>query len=185
MEDKQTVKFNVYEMKYKGGAIKSNLPLILFNEKYDEQYKNLINDCFYEMRKALNVRPYKTYGKHSNNLEDLTKIKDNTFLLLDVDEIVCAVSFLGNEIENVAVNLKYQRRGYGRKLMKFAIGYMQKRKVSPIILTVTEWNKNAIALYKLLGFEVTKEKTVEGVNAKDADGNWTFAFTETEGLNMR
>lgn len=69
--------------------------------------------------------------------------------------------------------------------MEFALRYMQKRGDFPIKLTVTKWNKNAIALYESLGFEVAKETTVEGVSTKDADGNWTFEFTETGGLNLR
>lgn len=34
-------------------------------------------------------------------------------------------------------------------------------------------------------FWITKETTVEGVSSKDADGNWTFEFAETGGLNLR
>ena len=169
-------------MEYKGGTMKPDLYLTPFDEKYYEQYKNLIDDCFYEMRKALNIQPY---GKHSNSLEGLTKLKENTFLLLNGDEIICAFSYFGNEIGNVAVNLKYQRQGYGRRLMEFAISYMQKLGDSRIKLTVTKWNVNAVALYKSLGFEVIKEVTVDGVNTKDTDGNWAFEFTTTGGLNLR
>lgn len=182
MENEQIVKFNMYEMEYKGGAVESNLSLIPFEEKYYEQYKNLIDDCFYEMRKALNILPYE---KYCDSLEEVVKQKENIFLLLEGDEIICAVSCLENEIGNVAVNLKYQRQGYGRKLMEFALNYMQKRGDSSINLTVTKWNKNAIALYEKLGFKITKETTVNGVSTKDADGNWTFEFTETGGLNLR
>lgn len=48
-----------------------------------------------------------------------------------------------------------------------------------------KWNKNAVSLYESLGFEITKESTVEGVNTKAADGNWTFEFAATKGLNIR
>ncbi|KNY25858.1 hypothetical protein [Pseudobacteroides cellulosolvens] len=91
MKNKQIVRFNMYQMEYKGSTAESNLSPIPFEEKYYEQYKNLITKC----------------------------------------------------------------------------------------------NKNAIALYKSLGFEVMKETTVEGVSTKDADGNWKFEFTETGGLNLR
>jgi len=175
VENKQVVRFNVYEMEYKGGVVESALPLIPFEAKYYERYRNLFTSCFYEMRKALNVRPYKEFY----SLEELAKQKDNIFLLLGGDEIVGTVSCFKNEIENVAINLKYQRQGYGRKLVKFALNYMQKRGDSPIKITVTKWNKSAIALYKSLGFEVIAEKTVEGVNIEGADGNCTFQFTET------
>ncbi|MCL2320941.1 MAG: GNAT family N-acetyltransferase [Oscillospiraceae bacterium] len=182
MENKQIVRFEIYEMEYKGGTVKSDLSLMTFDEKYYEQYKNLIDDCFYEMRKALNIQPYE---KYCDNFEELMKQKENVFLLLDGDKIISTVTCFKNEIGNLAVNLKYQRQGYGRKLMEFAISYLQKRGDSPIKLTVTKWNKNAIVLYKSLGFEITKEITLEGVSTKDTDGNWSFKFTSTGGLNIR
>jgi len=172
----------MYEMEYKGGVTESNLPLILFKEKYYEQYKKLIDDCFYEMREALNIRPYE---KHSNSLVEPKRLKENTYLLLNDEEIIGVFSFFENEIGNVAVNSKYRRQGYGRKLIELALSNMQKRRVSPIILTVAKWNKNAIALYKSLGFEIAKETIVEGVSTKDTAGNWTFEFTSTGGLALR
>lgn len=184
MGTEQTVKFNMYEMEYRGGAAESDLSPATFDEKYYERYKNLIDDCFYEMRKALNLRPYEKHSLALNDLGELIKQRGNIFLLLDGDEIVGSVSCF-EKIEDVAVNLKYQRQGYGRKLMKFALSYMQKRGDFPIKLTVTKWNKNAIALYKSLGFEIVKEATLEGVNTKDADGNWSFGFTTTGELNVR
>lgn len=183
MENRQIVRFNMYEMEYNGSTVESDLPFIPFEEKYYKQYKDLIDDCFYEMRKALNIQPY---NKFCGSLEEVMKKKENFFLLLEGDEIICSVSCLENEIGNVLVNLKYQRQGYGRKVMEFALGYMQKRGDSSIKLTVTEWNKNAIALYEKLGFEIIKETTVEGISTRDAfNGNWTFEFTETGGLNLR
>ena len=85
----------------------------------------------------------------------------------------------------MAVNTRYQGQGYGRGLMGFALSNMQKSGVSPVKLSVTKWNSRAVALYESLGFVITKEKTVGGVNTKDADGNWVFEFTAVEGLNIR
>lgn len=169
-------------MEYNGGLVETDLSPVLFEEQYYEQYKKLFDDCFYEIRKALNIKPYE---KHSYSLKEPAKLKENTFLFLNCDEIICAVTCSKNEIENVAVNLKYQRQGFGRKIMNFALSYIQKRGDSPIKLTVTKWNRNAIVLYESLGFEITKESTAKGVNSKDADGNWVFEFTETEGLSIR
>jgi len=172
----------MYEMEYKGGAVASTLPLVPFEEKYYEQYKKLMDDCFYEMRKALDIRPYE---KHSYSLDEPTELKENTFLLLDDDEIICAVTCSETDIKNVAVSLKHQRKGYGRKLTEFAINYMQNRGDATIKLTVTKWNENAIALYESLGFVITKESTVEGVNARNENGDWAFKFKETKGLDVQ
>ena len=179
--DKQIVKFDMCEMEYKGSLLNSDLPVRLFEQKYYEKYKKLINSCFYEMRKELNIHPY---GEFCANLEELINQQGSIFLLLNGDEIIAAVSCFENEISKVAVNLKYQRHGYGRKIMEFAISYIQRNCNSPIELTVAKWNKKAIHLYKSLGFEVAKETTVEGVSTKDTNGNWTFKFISTNGLSI-
>jgi len=152
MKTTEPVKFDMYEMEYRGGAVDSDFPLIPFDEKFYEQYVKLIDDCYFEMRKARNIRPYE---KHSYSLDGPLKLCENTFLYLVDGEIICAVSCFGNEIGTVAVNIKYQRQGYGRRLVRFAIDRMQKRGVSPIKLTVTKLNRNAISLYESLGFVIT------------------------------
>jgi ribosomal protein S18 acetylase RimI-like enzyme len=128
----------------------------------------------------LNIQPYREY---CDDLEELMGQKENIFLLIDGDEIICTVSCEKNEIGKVAVNLKYQHHGYGRKIVEFAISYIQQQGNSPIKLTVTTWNKKAIALYKSLKFEIIKETTVEGTSTKDINGNWTFEFISTDGLS--
>ena len=168
MANTQAVEWDMYEMEYKGVMPKFVLSLVPFEEKYYKQYTNLVDDCFYEMRKALNIRPY---GKHSYSLGEPIELKENTFLLLDDGEIVGAVTCSGTDIRTVAVNPNHQRKGHGRKLTEFAINYMQNRGDTTIKLTVTKWNKNAIALYKSLGFVITKELSVRGVNTKDIDGH--------------
>jgi GNAT superfamily N-acetyltransferase len=185
--NKQVVEFGVYEMEYKGNATEldvseSSISPISFDKNYYERYSGLINTCFYEMRKALNIQPYESYCA---DLEELMGQKENIFLLLDGDEIIGAVSCYENEIENLAVSLKYQRQGFGKKLMRFALDYMQKRGTSPIKLTVTQWNRSAIALYESFDFVITKETTVRGVSTKDVAGNWTFEFTTTGGLHLQ
>jgi len=168
------VRFGMAEMEYRGGAMESDLALVPFEEKYRDQYKELLDACYYEMRKALDIRPY---DRHSDALAEL---EGDIFLLLDGGEITGTITCLENEIGSLAVNLKYQRQGYGRRLMRFAIAHMQRCGRSPIILAVTKWNRHAIALYASLGFEITRETTVEGVNTESG-----FKITETGGLIVR
>jgi len=136
----------MYEMEYIGDRVESDLSLVSFEEKYYEQYANLMDDCFYDMRKALNIRPYE---KHSYSLDEPTELKENTFLHFEDGEIVGAVTCSETDIRNVAVSPKHQQKGYGRKDTEFAINYMQNRDDTIIKLTATRWNKNAIALYYL------------------------------------
>ena len=45
-----------YTMKYEGKGVCSELTPITFEEKYYDTYKEVYNNCFYEMRKALSNR---------------------------------------------------------------------------------------------------------------------------------
>ncbi len=48
-----------YEMKYdKSFVEQSTIDCIPFEMQYFEQYKRIYNECFYDMRKALEIEPY-------------------------------------------------------------------------------------------------------------------------------
>lgn len=181
-QDFYNIEFNIYEMKYKGALRDSSLPVITFDKKYYSRYKELINNSYYEMREALNIKPHKGFCP---NLEVLIEEKDTIFLLMNEDEIICTASCEDNEVSNVAVNLKYQNCGYGRKILDYAMSYLQKQGHSTIKLTVLKWNKKAIALYKSAGFEITNETTVTGISSKDEYGNWSFELTSTGDYHIR
>jgi hypothetical protein len=79
MGNKQVVEFGVYEMEYKGNVAKldvseSSISPISFDKNYYERYSGLINSCFYEMRRALNIQPYESYCA---DLEELVEQKRN------------------------------------------------------------------------------------------------------------
>ena len=48
----------VYEMQYTSNIVQSDMKLIPFNDKFYDMYEPIYNECFYEMREALNVKPY-------------------------------------------------------------------------------------------------------------------------------
>ena len=146
----------LYTMEYRGNLINSDLVLVPFKEKYYNKYRDIYHDCFYEMRKSLGLKPYNA----CDSIESLQSKKDDIFLLIIDGKMVGSVAVYGNEIDDLIVSRKYQNQGHGKELLAFAIGLLQKRNISPIILLVTEWNKKAIALYKNNGFIVTEIKTV-------------------------
>ena len=47
-----------YTMKYDGKSICLELTPITFEEKHYDAYKEIYNNCFYEMCKALKLQPY-------------------------------------------------------------------------------------------------------------------------------
>lgn len=140
-----------YEMKYVGEGLTSDLMMIPFSEQYAKAYIQIYNDCFFEMRRALDVKPYHYY----QSIDQLAERKDKIYLYLQEGEIVGSFVLNECEIDDVIVNPKYQGQGYGKKLLHTAVAMMQERKVSPIILHVAAWNERALHLYETNGFEST------------------------------
>ena len=140
-----------YEMKYdKASVEQSAVTCIPFEMQYFEQYKSIYNECFYDMRKVLEIEPY-------NFLNDFGQIRekaDDIYLLMKDSEIIGSVACYGNEIDDLIVNKKFQKRGYGKRLLLWGMQQIRKKNADPITLHVAEWNRNALRLYKKVGFEV-------------------------------
>jgi Acetyltransferases len=145
-----------YTMQYEGPHITSDLTITTFEAKYYETYRAIYYDCFYEMRKELGLQPF--YA--CNSIEQVLGKKDSIFLLLNENEIVGSIAVYGNEIDDLIVAQKFQNQGNGKRLLEFAISFMQKQNIVPIILHVAKWNQNAISLYKNTGFVISEIKTV-------------------------
>ncbi len=152
--------FKVYEMVYSGETIHSEgINMLHFEEKYYPQYEKIYNECFYDMRKALEIEPYNFYS-------DINQIKDKTadiFLLVENEVIIGSVRCSDNEIDDLIVNKSYQKRGYGIKILIWAINYIRKYSNKEILLHVADWNNKAVMLYKKTGFVIKK---IENINDK-------------------
>ena len=49
----------VYEMEYKHPFDeRSSVELVPYSSAYQEQYRTMYNDCYHEMREALDIQPY-------------------------------------------------------------------------------------------------------------------------------
>ncbi len=146
-----------YEMKFvKDVTEMSNIVCAPFETQYFQEYMNIYNECFYEMRKTLDIEPYNFLNSYEQIAE---KVKD-IYLLINNGEIIGSVACYGNEIDDLIVNKKFQHKGYGKQLLLWAMQYIRKRNNEPIILHVAEWNKNALMLYKKVGFEITNIERV-------------------------
>ena len=141
---------------YRGGDVFSDLVLINYEDRFYEKYSELCNKSFYEMRVCLNRKPYNCAPKREKVLND----KDNIFLLVNEQDIIGSVSIYDNEIDDLMVNEKYKRMGYGEKLLDFGIFMLQKRKIKNIILWVAKWNQKALNLYLKEGFVIVETKVI-------------------------
>ena len=141
----------VYEMKYdKESEEQSNIDCIPFEEKYFQEYMKIYNECFYEMRKALEIQPYHFLNDYNQIAEKVNDI----YLLVNNGEIVGSVSCNGNEIDDLIVNKKFQNKGYGKQLLLWGMQHIKKNNNEPITLHVAKWNENALKLYQNVGFVI-------------------------------
>ena len=146
-----------YEMKYAHNYIeKSKIVCIPFDETFFQEYMRIYNECFYKMRKALDIQPYNFLNAYEQIVD---KIQD-IYLLTEQGEIIGSVACYGNEIDDLIVNPKFQHRGYGKQLLLWVMQHIQERSNEPITLHVAQWNHDALMLYKKVGFEVTMKISV-------------------------
>lgn len=145
-----------YGMEYMGGEVKTDINLVPFREEFFEEYKKIYNECFYEMRKALDIKPYYFYS----SIEQLEDKKEKIFVLKENDELIGSVAMIDCEIDDLIVNSKYQGKGYGKKLLFYAINKMQTMGINTIKLYVAKWNEKAVKLYEKNGFKCVKIEKV-------------------------
>jgi len=145
-----------HEMKYEGENVTSNIDVINYSDEYFEEYRNVYEECFYEMRTALELYPI----NGCDTREQLADKKSDIFLLLKNSELIGSVAIYKKEIDDLVVAKKYQSQGYGKQLLFFAINYMQRNRIEPITLLVTDWNKNALNLYSNNGFKCIKTEKI-------------------------
>ena len=145
--------FLVHELTYTGGTVSADeINMVPFADEYYPQYERVYNECFCEMRKALGIRPYCFYSDPSQ----LEGRKEKIFLLADGGTIIGSVACCGTEIDDLFVNVKYRGRGYGRRLLAWAVNHMREYTDEPLTLRAAQWNEKALSLYAKAGFEITK-----------------------------
>ncbi len=84
--------FKVYEMEYRGeAAAASDINLFQLSEEYYPQYEKIYNECFRDMRKALDIKPYDYYS----DIEQLREKAENIYLLTDGNTIIGSVVCFG------------------------------------------------------------------------------------------
>ena len=138
-----------YEMEYRNPVSeRSSVDLIPYTSEYREMYKVMYNECYHEMREALDIKPYDFIQDDSFFDSGM----DEVYLLVEDHEIIGSVALKSNEIDDLIVNPKYQGQGYGKQILLWALEHMNSER---IILHVADWNKRAINMYKKYGFEIT------------------------------
>lgn len=146
-----------YEMIYnKALKPQSDIICVPFQKEYWNEYMKIYNECFYNMRKALEVEPINFYYDYSQIKDKINDI----FLYLQNGVIVGAVSCYENELDDLIVEKSFQGQGIGQKLLLWGMNHIKEQGYEEIILHVAEWNQNAVKLYLKNGFSIKKRERV-------------------------
>ena len=148
-----------HTMEYKGGLVQSDMILEKYTDVYYEAYKNIYEDCFHIMRMELGLYPI----DDCDSRDELLKKRNDIFLFIINNILIGSIAVYDNEIDDLIVAKEYQRKGYGKMLLNFAIAHMQEDGIFPIILHVADWNRNAIDLYLKNGFVITKTEIIKRI----------------------
>ena len=150
------MKIVAHTMEYMESEIDYYLNVTNYTVEDYEEYKRIYEDCFFDMRTALELQSVNCCDNNDVLLEKATQI----FILKLNGVFVGSVAIYGNEIDDLIVAKDFQKRGYGKQLLKFSISKMQKSQIKPITLHVADWNKNALNLNLNNGFIISKTETV-------------------------
>lgn len=102
-------------------------------------------------------------------LDDYTAhIANGTIFVLEENCVICGyVVFLAGEantllLDNIAVDTSFQKRGYGRALVRFAEEEGRRRKLDAITLYTNEAMAENLKWYPKLGFQETGRRLDKG-----------------------
>ena len=132
---------------------RSTVSLVPYSPVYRAEYRRMYNECYHEMRQALDIQPY-------DFIQDdrfFDKGTENIYLLTDSGSLIGSVTLKGDEIDDLLVERSHQGQGYGRQILLWALEHIG---AEHICLHAAEWNQRAIGLYRKTGFEIVETITV-------------------------
>ena len=116
-ETGKQLKVIVHEMEYKGGQMVSDLRLRHYSNSDYRKYRRVYEECFHEMRAALQRFPVDICASR----EKLEQEKGNIYILEVDGKLIGSVAIYGNEIDDLIVAKDFQRQGHGEALLQFAV----------------------------------------------------------------
>ena len=145
----------VYEMQYLHPVDeKTTIQMIPYSSRYQEEYKRIYNQCYHEMRKELDIKPFDFIQDDSFFESGMDKV----FLLLCDGKIIGSVVLKGDEIDDLIVDIKNQNQGYGREVLEAMSRWCKAfpfGESDTLYTSCDAKNKSVISFYQSNGFALT------------------------------
>ncbi|EPY2304690.1 GNAT family N-acetyltransferase [Clostridium sporogenes] len=142
-------------MIYTGGKFtEDNYEITNYKDRDYDKCQKIFSEAFHKMR--LSVGLESTLSRPSEKQKNEYKENaENIFVLKDNNQIVAVARLEGNEIDEVAVAVDKQGKGYGKNLVSYSVNKLLNGGFEKVILWVVEGNP-AKFLYEKLGFKVER-----------------------------
>lgn len=134
-------------------------PLPIRNHRDEDFIKayTLSAEAFHVMRLETGHDPNSTpYTPDDEIRQHCLETAHERYVYLLGDEIIGCAHIDGAEIDNVAIQVEHQGRGYGRELVKFLCNEILDKGIGKPFLYCLVCNKKAFGLYKSIGFKETR-----------------------------
>jgi ribosomal protein S18 acetylase RimI-like enzyme len=154
--------FSIYRFSYKGAKFdEPNICAVKYEDKYHEDKIRLESEAFAVLREKNDIKPYNWYLNASketleNNRKSTFEKREYIHLFFEGDEMVGASMVKNAEVELLFVNIKYQGKGYGKKILQYAVNRGLEQNAAGVNLNALASNDRALSLYINTGFEVVQ-----------------------------
>ncbi|QQO09975.1 GNAT family N-acetyltransferase [Breznakiella homolactica] len=129
---------------------------VQYKQEYFQIEIEMESELFFELRKRNNILPYKLSDSGKKELETIKRyFSEHTktfYFLFDKEEIIGSILWVKNYISSLSVLKKYQRKGYGEQLIKYAVNTIFDNGYKTAELDILEGNIPAEKLYEKIGF---------------------------------
>lgn len=154
--------YSVYRFTYDGNKFNEpNICVVKYEDKYYEDKIRLESEAFSVMRRENDIKPYNWYLNASReeleaNRKRILKDKEYIYLFFEENGMVGASMVKNAEIDLLFVNIKFQGKGYGKKILEFTMNRGLEQNATVVNLNALAKNEKALKLYKNVGFRIVQ-----------------------------
>ena len=152
--------YSVYRFCYRGPKfVEPILNVVQYEDRYFEDKIRLESEAFSVLREENDIKPYNWYLGASkealdHNRKRTLSNKAYTYLFFEADEMVGASMVKNAELDLLFVNVKFQGKGYGKKLLEFTVNKGLEQNAEGVSLNALASNEMALKLYTNAGFKI-------------------------------
>jgi ribosomal protein S18 acetylase RimI-like enzyme len=140
------------ELYYDGALVKApDIKFIPYEDRFFKQYVKMVQDCFYPIHKANDLKPYLPTEDTVEKFQ--LKNRNNVYLTIKNEQVIAGVTIEGDMIDFLMVSPMFQGKGYGKKALQFGMNKLMEQGTKEIRVVYMDGNANAQNLYQSFGFK--------------------------------